>query len=161
MTRRDQLRLYFHGSLFIVTSMTLGTPGLIITLTRVFLDDYRQFVRQSHVILMLTGIWMLASGAMLPLLDLTQRAISIIVWSLISSGYTFLVAITLLGIILIEVGQPSNPPLWELIGKAPFYLGYIYIGVLSISGALSFIPGAIMVAGARKALRQHTQDAVH
>src|SRR5580700_3264559 len=103
MTPRSQLRLYFHGSLFIALAMSLATlPLYTITLRREFLDTYRQFVRQSHLILVLTGIWMLASGAMLPLLDLTQRSISITVWSLVSSGYTFLLAIALLAVVLFE-----------------------------------------------------------
>jgi hypothetical protein len=162
MTPRSQLRLYFHGSLFIALAMGLATlPLYTITLRREFLDTYRQFVRQSHLILVLTGIWMLASGAMLPLLDLTQRSISITVWSLVSSGYTFLLAIALLAVVLFEVQQSSNPPLMDIIGQAPYYLGYIYLTVLTISGILSFVPGVIIVSGAHKALRQHIQDAIH
>jgi hypothetical protein len=162
MTRRGQLYLYFHGTLFIVIAMVAATaPLFLITLKSDFLDAHRQFVRGSHVILVLTGVWMVASAGMLPLLDLTQRWISAIVWTLVTSGYTFLVAIILLAIILKMSPQGEGKAQWDMLMNARYYLGYVYLGILTISGALSLIPGFLMVGGTYKALRQYAQNAVH
>ena len=126
-----------------------------------FLDAHRQFVRQSHLILVLTGIWMVASAGMLPLLNLTQRWISVIVWTLISSGYTFIVAIILLAILLRMTPQPDGKAQWDMLMNARYHLGYVYLGILTISGLTSLIPGILMVGGAYKALQQYAQGAVH
>jgi len=162
ITQRGQLRLYFHASLFIVLAMTFGTPGLWFTFNDPFLNEYRQFVRQSHVILILTGIWMITSGVILPMLDLSERAISAIVWMLVSSGYTFIVAITLLGILLKILGpQPADLSQWEILIKAPYHLAYVYMTLITVSGLTSFFPGVLLLVGARNALRQYLQDAIH
>jgi len=161
MTPRSQLRLYFHGSLFIALAMAFGTPGLWLTFNYTFLDGYRQFVRQSHVILVMTGIWMTAAGAILPMMSLSPRAISTIVWTLVSSGYLFIVAIILLGILLKVLGpQPATLSQWQILSNAPYYLQYVYLTLLSVSGLTSFIPGVLLVAGARNGLRQYVQDSV-
>ena len=163
MTRRSQLQLYFHGTLFIVIAMASATvPLFFITLKSDFLNAHRQFVRGSHLILVLTGVWMVASAGMLPLLNLTQRWISAIVWTLVGSGYTFIVAIILLAIILvISPPQDDGKAQWNMLINARYYLGYVYLGILSISGTTSLIPGFLMVGGTYKALRQYAQNAVH
>ena len=162
MIRRGQLYLFFHGSLFIVIAMTASIlPLYIFTIQKEFLDVWRQFVRSSHVILVVTGVWMVASAGVLPLLNLTQRWVSVIVWTLIASGYTFIVAIALLAVILIISPLRDSTDQWSMLKAAPYYLGYIYIAILTISGSTSLLPGILMVGGTYKALKQYGQGAVH
>jgi hypothetical protein len=162
MPRRGQLYLYFHGSLFILIAMTAAVlPLYIFTIHKDFLDVDRLFVRSSHLILVVTGIWMLASAGMLPLLSLTQRWVSAIVWTLIASGYTFIVAIVLLGVILKMSPDWDGTDQWLMLKAAPYYLGWIYIVILTISGFTSLFPGILMVGGTYKALKQYAQGAVH
>jgi hypothetical protein len=136
-------------------------PLYLITLQQAFLEVYRQFVRSSHVILVLTGVWMVASAGLLPLLNLTQRWVSVIVWTLIASGYTFIVAIAFLAVILIMSPLRDSTNQWLMLQAAPYYLGYVYIVILTISGLTSLLPGILMVGGTYKALKQYPQGAVH
>jgi hypothetical protein len=162
MIRRGQLYLYFHGTLFIVIAMTAAVlPLYFITIHKPFLDVARQFVRSSHLILVVTGVWMVASAGVLPLLNLTQRLVSVIVWTLIASGYTFIVAIILFAIILKMSPDWDGTDQWAMLTAAPYYLGYVYIVILTISGFTSLLPGLLMVGGTYKALKQYAQGAVH
>ena len=162
MTRRGQLYLYFHGTLFIVIAMIAATyPLYAYTLRSEFTDIHRQYARSSHLILVVTGVWMVASASMLPLLNLTQRWVSVIVWTLIASGYTFIVAIALFAVILRMSPDWDGVDQWVMLEAAPYYLGYVYIVILTISGLTSLLPGILMVGGTYKALQQYAQNAVH
>ncbi len=162
MTRRGQLRLYFHGVIFLLVAMLIGGPGLIIAMNNGWLDQVRQFLRQSHLILMLTGIWMIASAAALPLLDLTSRALSILVWSLISSGYTFLVSVAVFGLVfaLGSVSPVPYPTQWSQLTAAPYHLRFFYMSFLSANGIASLVAALVFVRGARSALKQSLVDAI-
>jgi hypothetical protein len=162
MTRRGQLRLYFRGVIFLLVAMLIGGPGLIVAMNYGWLDQVRQFVRQSHLILMLTGIWMIASAAALPLLDLTSRALSILVWSLVVSGYTFLVTVAVFGLVfaLSSGSQIPYPTQWSQLTAAPYHLRFFYMLFLSANGAASFVAALMFVRGARNALKQTLVDAV-
>jgi hypothetical protein len=162
MTRRGQLRLYFHGVIFLIVAMLIGGPGLIVAMNNGWLDQVRQFLRQSHLILMLTGIWMIASAAALPLLDLTSRALSILVWSLIVSGYTFLVSVVLFGLVFgLLSGSPAPyPTQWSQLTAAPYHLRFFYMLFLSANGVASLVAALVFVRGARSALKQALVDAV-
>jgi len=162
MIRRSQLRLIYHGSLFMVFSMTAGIPGLYIAVNHGMDEPIRQVLRQSHAIFMATGIWMIATAAALPLLEHTERSISIIVWSLVISGYTFIAALAVL-----FVGFLLNPlAAQKLIQKdqlmaLPYHLGWINIGLIGFSGLTSFIPGTFILWGAYKAARHSPLDAIY
>jgi len=162
MIRRGQLRLYFHGVIFLVTAMVIGGPGMGLTFHREFLDQLRQFVRQSHLILMLTGIWMMASGAALPILDLTSRGLAILVWSLVVSGYTFLVSVAIFGLVFaLESGlQVPLTTQWAQLSAAPYHLRYFYLTFLTANGIASLVAAWILVRGAQNALKESLVDAI-
>jgi hypothetical protein len=107
-----------------------------------------------------------SNGGVLPLLKLADRGISVLVYSLIASGYTFLVALGVLGIGVIGIASILNPtttqaPMWDQLMKADYYLGYVYIVLISVSGLLSFIAVVAIVYGAYKAKRLSPLDAIH
>ena len=59
MIRRSQIRLIFHGGVFIVISTMLAAyPGLPKAFHSLLNDSVRQYLRQAHLILMVTGIYM-------------------------------------------------------------------------------------------------------
>jgi hypothetical protein len=163
MARRSQLRLFFHGTIFILASMMVGLPGFILAVDKELADYTRQFVRQSHAILMSSGIWLVASGGVLPLLDLTQRSMSQLVWFLIAGGYLFLASIPVLAIALPLKPPPPwsvNVAQWDQLKGVPYHLGIVFMALLGIS-SLSFLFGAIVtLLGAGKALRQSIADSV-
>src|ERR1700688_1639335 len=99
MPRRSQLRLIFHGAIFMLVTMIVGFfEFFLLSLPHAFDEPVRQSLRQWHAILMTTGIWMIATGAGLPLLELTSRGISWLVWMLVISGYTFILSLIVLGL---------------------------------------------------------------
>lgn len=161
MSRRSQLRLIFHGALFMVISMTVEMPGLLIAFHHALNDPVRQYLRQAHVIVVATGIWMIATGAALPLLELTEKWIATLVWSLVVSGYTFLISLAVL-----FIGFRYDPPdpaknQWDQTMAIPFPLGWINIGLIGLSGLTSLIPGVLIVWGAWKAMRHSPVDQIH
>jgi hypothetical protein len=161
MIRRSQLRLILHGALFMVISMTAGTPAFFIATHYAMNEPVRQFFRQSHSIFMVTGIWMIATGAALPLLELTERGIATLVWSLLVSGYTFLVALAVFFAALRIYPPNAKNTQWETLKATPYHLGWIYIGLVVVSGATSFLPGVLIVWGAWKAAKHSPLDAIH
>jgi hypothetical protein len=160
MTRRSQLRLIYHGALFMVVSMLVQLPGLYVAFSKSLNDPLRQTMRSGHAILMATGIFMIASSMILPLLQLTSRGISWLVWSFVVSGYTFIaaLAIAIPGFIL----NPPDPS-WNQLDQAmslPFPLGWLNLGLIGLSGGSSAIPGFLILFGAYKAMRYSVVDSI-
>ena len=161
MTRRSQLRLIYHGAIFMVTSMLLETPGLLVAFHRLSEDPLRQTLRQSHAILMATGIFMIASSAILPLLELVARDVSLLVWSFVVSGYTFIAAL-----LIVVPGFLCHPPdktlnQWEQAMTLPLHLGWLNVGLIGLSGAASAVPGFVILFGAYKSLQHSPLDNLH
>src|ERR1700691_3578565 len=102
MTRRNQLRLIFHGALVLTLSMIVETPGLWYAFNHGTDDLVRFYLRQAHSVLMVTGIWMIASGMALPLLELTARGVTWLAWSLVFTAYTFAAAV---GVFIVELAR--------------------------------------------------------
>jgi hypothetical protein len=150
MTRRGQTYLVLHGAIFLFAAMVIGIPEFRIALSKAWDDIYRQFWRQSHAVLVITGVWLIAGGAVLPLLDLSARGVNVVVWSLIISGYTFLASIAIQGSRL-HFGLPPY--------QGPWF--YPYAAVLAFSSLLALIADVMIIWGAFKALRQSKLRTVH
>lgn len=162
MTRRSQVRLIFHGAVSIVISTIVEAfPGLLIAFHNVMSDPVRQYWRQSHSILMVTGIFMIATSAALPFLELTSRGISWIVWSFVVTVYSFIGASA-----TIFVGLYRHPPdptctQWQQTMAIGFPLNWINIILVGITGAASLIPGFLILRGAYMAMRYSPLDELH
>jgi len=161
MTRRSGLLLFFHGALFLVISMSAGTPAFFIATHQLLNDPIRQYFRQSHAIFIATGIWMIATGAALPLLQLTERGISTLAWSLVISGYTFLVALAVLFVGFQLYPPSANQKQWDSLMATPYHLGWLYVGLVVLSGITSFFPALLIVWGTYKATRYSMLDMIH
>src|ERR1700676_4856136 len=162
MTRRSQLRLIFHGAVFIVISTIVEAfPGLLITFHNVMSDPVRQYWRQGDSIMMVTGIYMIATSMALPLLQLTSRGISWIVWSFVVTVYSFIgaSATIFLGLYL----HPPDPPQtqWQQTMAIGFPLNWAKIVLVGITGAASLIPGALILRGAYMAMRYSPLEEIH
>jgi hypothetical protein len=162
MTRRNQMRLILHGAIFIVFStMVQAYPGLKLAFFHGLNDPLRQYFRQSHAILLATGMFMIATGGVLPLLELTEKWIATIAWSFVISGYTFVGAF-----IVLIVGLRLHPPdpsqnQWAQTMAIGFPLNWINIVLVGVSGATSFLPAVFIVGGAYRAMRHTTLDDIH
>jgi hypothetical protein len=157
-TSRAQLLLYFNGAVFILIAMGVGLPGFWLATKFQWTDMFRQEIRQSHTILVATGLWLIATGAALPLFDSNKRMIATLVWSLIISGYTFLPAIAVHTIIFLVVNPHPAGSVTQstILDNAPWHLGYVYKAWIGISAFTSVVAGVVMVIAAFKALRRIT-----
>jgi hypothetical protein len=159
MTRRSQLRLLYHGALFMVISMLVQLPGLYVAFSKELNDPLRQAMRSGHAILIATGVFMVASSSILPMLQLTSRGISWLVWSFVVSGYTFIcaLAIAIPGFILHPPGAELTTQ-WQQAMSLPFPLGWLNVGLIGVSGGSSAIPGFLILFGAYKAMKYSVVD---
>jgi uncharacterized membrane protein len=144
MTRRGNLQLVFHGAILLLVGMFVGIPGFPSSKFSM-LDPARLFWRQAHLIPVLTGTWMIASGAALPSLKLTDRREWLLAWSLIIAGYAFLVSLLpwayALFVLNIDIRISSR------------YLLVAYMLPLLVTGVGSLIGDYLIIIGARDALR--------
>jgi hypothetical protein len=160
MPRRSQVRLILHGAIFMVVTMTVGGPGLWVALHYGFDEPVRTALRQWHAILMTTGIWMIATGAGLPLLELTSRGFSWVVWTLVLSGYTFILSLAVL--LLGFWAYPASRSIARQIDqvRAMGWFGWINLGLITFNGVTSIIPAGIIVRGAFMAMRHTPIDEI-
>ena len=149
MSRRGTLRLIFHGTIFLAIGMLVGFPGFMYGPPKSMDDEFRLFFRQSHLIPIATGVWLIASGAALPNLNLRNASASLLVWSMIVSSYPLLLAqaVWFTALQLKWTERAHKPVLHSPL--APFYIGALLVVAV---GAL--IGNAVMLIGAFSALRQ-------
>jgi hypothetical protein len=148
MTRHGQTLLILNGAILVFLAMVIGIPEFRVA-ARSPVDDLRWFLRQSHSILVTTGVWFIATGAVLPLLDLSTLGVNLLVWSLIMSGYLFLAAVPIQAARLLYHLPVSSGQWW-----------YPYLVLLILGGIVSLWAGILLIWGAGKALRHTTLDTI-
>jgi hypothetical protein len=162
MPRRSQLRLIFHGAIFMLVTMIVGFfEFFLLSLPHAFDEPVRQSLRQWHAILMTTGIWMIATGAGLPLLELTSRGISWLVWMLVISGYTFILSLIVLGLGFWTHPDAVKEAIQTKQIDALGWYGWINVGLIIFNGVTSIIPAGIIVRGAVMGMRHTPIDDIH
>ena len=85
--------LLFTGSLVILAGLLLGFP-----LRYAIVKKKEEIVnawRAAHSILVMDGLFMLVVGLAIPYLILDGLSVWVLVWSLVASGYGFVVAFTI------------------------------------------------------------------
>lgn len=143
MARRAALWLILHGAIVMLIGMFVGFPGFAISRHYPMTSDMRLFFRQSHLIPLATGIWMIAIAGGLPQLSLSDRSASALVWSLVVSAYSFVVAQVVWGIAL-RIGSDIKKPPAE----------YPYDAALAVTAVGALIGACLILYGAYSALRQ-------
>ena len=143
MARRAALWLILHGAIVMLIGMFVGFPGFPVSRHDPMTSDLRLFYRQSHLIPLATGIWMIAIAGVLPQLSLTDRSASALVWSLVVSAYSLVVAQVVWGIAL-RIGSDIKKPPAE----------YPYEAALAVTAVGALIGTYLIVSGAYSALRQ-------
>jgi hypothetical protein len=139
MPRRGHLMLFLHGSILLVLSMILGLPPFSL-FSESMSPEKHLFWRQAHVILIATGVWMVAVGSAMPHLALTDRRERLLTWSMIISGYSFALSLPIQGTAIYH-GCSSK----DLVHCSGYNL---YVAVLSINGGLALLAAFIVIIGA-------------
>jgi len=149
MTRRGTLRLIFNGTVFLLVGFLVGFPGFLYGPPTKMDDEFRLFFRQTHLIPVATGIWLIASGAALPSLDLKNGRASLLVWSMLVSSY-FLLLAQAVWFTALQLGWT------EAAGKPVLHspLAPLYGGALFVVAVGALIGNGVMLVGAYSALRE-------
>ena len=158
MARRGALRLVLHGAILMLVGMLVGIPAFGFGPPRTMDDEFRLFFRQTHLIPIAQGAWMIASGAVLRELALTDGRASTLVWSLILSAYALLLA-QLAWAIALTLGWTEAAH----HGVQHSALAPLYIGALSVTAVGAIVGIILLMVGALSALRQmgHPVRAIH
>lgn len=91
MTRNDRGLLIVHGAALVLLGLLLGLAAV----TEELAGTQPQTWRAGHGALLLAGVWLLATGAVLPQLALPARQRRALCWSLLVTAYAFTTAILL------------------------------------------------------------------
>jgi hypothetical protein len=163
MPRRNQLILIFHGSLLMLISMTVESPGMIYALNHGTDDLIRQYLRQAHSVLMVTSVWMIATAMTLPFLQFAGKFIPMLVWSLVITAYSFMLAIA---VFIVGLWRYHPDPIKfrhqiDQLKALPPIFYWINISLLVVSGATSLLAGGLLVRGSYNAMRESILEQVH
>jgi hypothetical protein len=102
----------------------------------------------AHSALLLLGVWIIASAAVLPLLDLPKAEATALKWSLILAGYSFATAVIIQALTRVRAFSPEG----GLLLKVAF--------VANLAAVLtSFLAVALTLIGAVNWLRSAREHA--
>jgi hypothetical protein len=86
---RERSLLALHGAVVLLLGLLAGLPAVSEELAGIQPTTWRA----AHGALLLAGVWMLATGALLPGLVLPPGRRNALAWSLIATGYAFSAAV--------------------------------------------------------------------
>ncbi len=140
MTRRDRERIVFHGAIVLFVGFLCGIPALADELGGAPLHAWQT----AGVFLIVTGIWLLATAALLPSLALEPRETSGLVWALLGTGYGFMIALLVQAITGVRGVTPRGPAAnWiAFAGNTVGLLGAALGILLTMLGARAALKGA-------------------
>ncbi len=138
---RLQRHLLLHGSIVLLVGLLSGA-GFSEAITGAQGEHAERAWRVAHSGLSLGGALLIAFGAALPALVLSERAASFLVWSLVASGYGFVIAL--------PYGAVAGMRGLQLVGPASNLI--VFVG--NAVGALGSLVGALLFTwGAWRAVR--------
>lgn len=133
-----QRRLVFHGSVILLIGLFCGVPSVV----EVSAGSGRMW-QGAHSALLILGVWLIATAAVLPLLLLEQREATALKRSLLLMAYSFMVAVIVQALTGVRVFGPDRSPLNMLVFLA---------NALAVLGA--FLSASLTALGAWNALRE-------
>jgi hypothetical protein len=107
--KRSQRQILLHGLVILLVGLLCGLPyGRAIT--HGWGDEAVRGWRIAHFSLVVGGMWLMVVAAVVPLLVLGARGLTVLVYSVVTSGYGFTVALVVAaigGVRGLEAGGPS------------------------------------------------------
>mgnify|MGYP003575115818 CR=1 FL=1 len=97
----------------------------------------------AHSALLILGVWIIATAAIIPLLLLREPEASGLKWSLVAAGYSFMTAVILQAVTGVRALSPEG----TIVTKIAFVANLV--AVLS-----SFLAAALTLIGASNAVRE-------
>ncbi len=137
-TPETQRRLVLHGSVILLIGLFCGIPSVV----EVSAGSGRMW-QGAHSALLLLGVWLLATAAVLPLLVLEAREATGLRWSLLLMAYSFMVAVIIQAVTGERAFGPDRSPLNMLAFAA---------NLLAVLG--TFLAASLTALGAWNGLRE-------
>ncbi|HKV73263.1 MAG TPA: hypothetical protein VJN95_01990 [Gemmatimonadales bacterium] len=136
---RERSLLIMHGAGILLIGLLTGFMAVVEELA----GSQPTIWRASHGALLLAGVWLLASGPVLPALVLPEKQRRALCWSLLVMGYAFTSAVLIQATTGVRALSPHGS-VWTLIA---------YVANL-VTPAAGVIAAVLTVVGARAALRR-------
>jgi hypothetical protein len=120
-----QRRLVLHGAIILLAGFLCGYAAVFEEVSR----SGRTW-QAAHAALLLTGVWLIATAAVLPLLELPRRERTALIVSLIGGAYSFMAAVLIQAATGVRAISPDVPG----------------IGRVAFAANLLAVPGTILAA---------------
>jgi hypothetical protein len=137
-TPESQRRLVFHGSVILLVGLFCGIPSVV----EVSAGSGRMW-QGAHSALLILGVWLIATAAVLPLLLLEAREATALRVSLLLMAYSFTLAVIVQALTGVRAFGPDRSPLNMLAFVA---------NLLAVLG--TFLSASLTALGAWNALRE-------
>lgn len=138
MNRNERGLILLHGAAVLLVGLLLGLAAVVEELA----GTQPQTWRAAHAALLLAGVWLLATAAVLPLLVLPQHQKTALCWSLLATAYAFTTAI----LVQATTGVRALAPSHSLASWVAFVANIITVGGGLVAALLTLL-------GARAALK--------
>ena len=143
-TDHDRSLLTLHGATILLLGLLAGLPAVAEELANVQPTVWRA----GHGALLLAGVWLLATGALLPTLHLPGRQRATLTWALLVAGYAFTTAVLVQAV----TGVRALSPHGTISSLIAYLANLITVG----AGLLAALLTAL---GAKAALRMPPEGA--
>jgi hypothetical protein len=131
MSRNERGLLLTHGAAVLLLGLLLGLAAVGEELA----GTQPQRWRAGHGALLLAGVWLLAIGAVFPVLVLSPRQRTALCWSLLVTVYAFTIAIVLQASTGIRMLAPSH----SLAGWVGYLANIVTVGAGILAGVLTLL----------------------
>jgi len=127
-----QRRLVLHGAIILLTGLLSGYAAVFEEVSRA-----GRTWQAAHAALLLTGVWLIATAAILPLLELPPRERKALLLSLTGGAYSFVTAVLVQAVTGVRAITPdvSGISLVAFAANLLAVLGTIVAASLTILGA--------------------------
>jgi fatty acid desaturase len=122
MRSEDRPKLIFHGAMVLLVGLLCGLPTTIEAS-----NESERFWHTAHEALIMMGIWMLVMSSVRSALVLPRREAAMLVWFLLATGYGFMVALVMGGLLGTSPFKPG--------GTVPTFTAFV-AAVVGIFGAV-------------------------
>lgn len=142
MGQRRQIQLSFHGALVLLIGMIFGIPYAL-AIVGTWGEETVRAWRVAHTGVAAVGVTLIAVAGILSHLALRERLASLLVWSLLVSGYGFAIGLVLVAAAGVRGLQASGS-----------LLNLIAFSVDGVAVLAAFLGVGLVIYGAFAALQQ-------
>ena len=137
-----QRRLVLHGAIILLVGLACGIPSVVEEASR-----SGRVWQAAHSALLMLGVWLIATAAVLPLLELPRRERAALLFSLTGGAYSFMTAVLIQAATGVRAISPDVPGI-SLVAFAA--------NVLAVLG--TFLAASLTILGAWNGLRASRRE---